>query len=80
MGASGCCCFFASPLIRGAKYFSHYRSMPWIDSAKKIRRKTASGNGHFTISSAKTMSNVFFSKHRMSFDLGSVFVYRFSNV
>jgi hypothetical protein len=31
---------FASPSTCGAESFSYYRSMAWIDSAKKIRRKS----------------------------------------
>jgi hypothetical protein len=49
MGASVYCRFFASPSTRGAESFSYYRSMPWIDSTKKIRRKTASGNSCFAL-------------------------------
>jgi hypothetical protein len=48
-GRIGLLLFFASPSTRGAKSFLYYRSMPWIDSTKKIRRKTASGNSCFTI-------------------------------
>jgi hypothetical protein len=52
MGVSVCCRFFCSRSTHGAKSFSHYRSMPWIYCFKAIRRKTASGNGGFTILSA----------------------------
>jgi hypothetical protein len=53
MGASVYCRFFASSSTRGAESFSYYRSMPWIDSTKKIRRKTSSENDVSAIFSAK---------------------------
>jgi hypothetical protein len=48
-GRIGLLSFFSSSSSRGAEYFSYYRPMPWIDSTKKIWRKTASGNSCFAI-------------------------------
>jgi hypothetical protein len=45
--------------------------MAWIDSTKKIRQKTAGGNGRFAIFSTKSHIR------RISFGLGGIFVYRF---
>jgi hypothetical protein len=53
MGALVYCHLFASPSTRGAGSFSYYRSMPWIDSTKKIRWKMASGNSRFAIYSVQ---------------------------
>jgi hypothetical protein len=61
MGASVYCRFFASPSTRRAKTFLYYRSMPsWIDSTKKIRRKTASRNSCFAIYRAQKHIRRFF--------------------
>jgi hypothetical protein len=64
-------------------FFSYYRSMPWIDSTKKIQIqwKMASRNGRFTISITKCHIRRFLhhgeEKRRMSFGIFGIFVYRF---
>jgi hypothetical protein len=58
-GCVGLMSFFVSPSTRGAKSFSYYRSMAWIDSVKKIRRKTSSGNDVSAIFSTKSHTQRF---------------------
>jgi hypothetical protein len=70
MGASVYCRLCGYPSTRGAESFSYYRSMPWIDSTKKIRRKTAGRNGCLAIFNTKWRR-----KRRISFGLGGIFVY-----
>jgi hypothetical protein len=53
-----------------------FRAMDaWIDSTKKIRRKTAGGNGRFAIFSTKSHIRLFLC--HVSFGLGGIFVYPF---
>jgi hypothetical protein len=79
-GRIGLLSFFCLSVDSRRRIFFHYRSMPWIDSTKKIRRKTASGNSCFAIYRAKHKDFPVFSppwrrKRRISFDLGGIFAY-----
>jgi hypothetical protein len=62
MGASVFCRFFASSSTRGAESFAYYGSTPWIDSTKKIRRKTSSENDISVVFSAKRQHRRFLRK------------------
>jgi hypothetical protein len=69
LGASLYCRFFDHQSTFGAESFSYDQSMAWIDSTKKIRRKTSGGNVLSAILSVERQHGFFFAMAKKTLDI-----------